>query len=232
MFETIVPYGVKGLLWYQGESNGVELDYTEKYLVFLKALRERFGCDIDAYAVELAPWMGDIAEYMKQPLDRFVTEGNWAFLREQQQRATEIGERNYLATTMELGDTYDIHPHNKRDVAYRLALKAMKYTYGMDIKADQPIYDSVEFKEGKAYITLKHSEGLFGEADGVNMFIAGEDKVLHRAKVEIVSDNRLCVYSEQVSEPVLVRYAFDMHYFGKHLYNDAGLPMAPFRTDR
>lgn len=232
MFETIVPYGIKGLLWYQGESNGMELDYTEKYLIFLKALRERFGCDIDAYAVELAPWMGDIPSYMQQPMDRFVTENNWAFLREQQQKATEIGERNYLATTMELGDSYDIHPLNKRDVAYRLAIKAMKYTYDMDVKADQPLYDSVEFIGGKAYITLRHGEGLYGVTDAVNMYIAGADKVLHRAKVEIQDDGRLCVYSQDVPEPVLVRYAFDTNYFGQHLYNDAGLPLAPFRTDK
>lgn len=232
MFEPIVPYGVKGLLWYQGESNGMELDYTEKYLIFLKALRERFGCDIDAYAVELAPWIGDINGYMKQPMDRYVTENNWAFLREQQQRATEIGERNWLATTMELGDNYDIHPLNKRDISYRLALKAMKHTYGMDVKADQPLYDSVEFREGKAYITLRHGEGIYGVTEAVNMYIAGEDKVMHRANVEILGDNKLCVYSDEVAEPILVRYAFDMNYFGQHIYNDAGLPLAPFRTDR
>ena len=234
MFATIVPYGVKGLLWYQGESNGNELDYTEKYLTFLKCLREKFECDIDAYAVELAPWIGNMTEYMQQPMDRFVTENNWAFLREQQQRATEIGERNYLVTTQELGDTYDIHPHNKKDVAYRLALKALKYTYGMDIKADQPVYKSVEFADGKAYITLDHAQGLYGygEARGVNMYIAGDDKILHKATVEILSDYRLCVYSDEVTNPVLVRYGFDFYYFGRHLYNDAGLPLAPFRTDK
>ena len=68
--------------------------------------------------------------------------------------------------------------------------------------------------------------------DAVNMYIAGADKVLHRAKVEIQDDGRLCVYSQDVPEPVLVRYAFDTNYFGQHLYNDAGLPLAPFRTDK
>ncbi|MBQ8526173.1 MAG: hypothetical protein IJ460_05610 [Clostridia bacterium] len=232
MFSTIVPYGVRAFLWYQGESNGTEPDYTSKYLALLECLRDNFECDMDAYAVELAPWLGSINACIRQSENILVEGGNWAFLREQQQLATETGKKNYLVTTQELGDMYDIHPKNKKDVAYRLALKVLKYTYGMDIKADQPVFRSAEFAGGKAYITLDHADGLFGNVNEVLMYIAGKDRVPHRAKVEILPDNRLCVYSDAVPEPVLVRYAFCMHYFGMHLYNDAGLPLAPFRTDK
>lgn len=232
MFATIVPYGVKGFLWYQGESNGGERDYTSKYLTLLRCLRENFECDMDAYAVELAPYIRGIIG-CKNQLDNPLTEGdNWAFFREQQQLATQIGTKNYLVTTQGLGDMFDIHPMNKKEVAHRLALKVLKYTYGMDIKADQPLYKSVEFKDGKAYITLENADGLFGDVSKVVMYIAGEDRVPYRGDVTILPDNRVCVYSEDVPEPVLVRYGFCMHYLGTHLYNDAGLPLAPFRTDR
>ncbi len=231
MFAEIVPYGVKGMLWYQGESNGSDMDYCEKYLTFLRCIREQFQSDIDVYAVELAPYMRHNAEYLKKPNNTFITEDDWAFLREQQQRATVVGERNYLVTTQELGDLYDIHPKRKKELAHRLAKKALKYTYGKDIFADHPVYKSAEFKDGKAYITLDHADGLFGRLWSVEMKIAGKDKILHSATVEILEDNRLMVYSEKVPEPVLVRYGFCMHYFGGQLYNSAGLPLAPFRTD-
>ena len=231
MFSEIVPYGVKGMIWYQGESNGNDMDYCEKYLTFLRCIREQFQNNMVVYAVELAPHLSYNALYRTQPNDKFITENNWAFLREQQQEATVKGENNYLITTQELGDMYDIHPKRKSELAKRIARKALKYTYGKNILADQPVYRSVEFKDGKAYITLDNAEGLFAQLYTVEMKIAGEDRVLHPATVEILEDNRLLVYSEDVKNPILVRYGFCMHYFGSHIYNSAGLPLAPFRTD-
>ena len=108
----------------------------------------------------------------------------------------------------------------------------MKHTYGMDILADQPVYKSAEFKDGKAYITLYNADGLYGQTGGVEMLIAGKDKVLKRGVVSITEDNRLVVHSPEVPEPEIVRYGFGMYYFGKHIYNGAGLPLAPFRTDK
>ncbi len=231
MFSEIVPFGVRALLWYQGESNATDNEYCEKYLIFLKCLREQFACDMDAYAVELAPWMCNHKVYNASPMHTFVTEQGWAHLREQQQAATVKGERNYLVTTQELGDLYDIHPKRKKELAHRLANKVLLHTYGFDIAADQPVYRTAEFKDGKAYITLDHADGLYGDLYNVNMYIAGQDHILQEATVEILSDNRLCVYSDKVKNPVLVRYGFGMFYFGQHIYNEAGLPLAPFRTD-
>ncbi len=231
MFSEIVPYGVKAMLWYQGETNAHDMDYMEKYLTFLRCIRENFENDMDVYAVELASFMFSEEDYKTRPHDSFATKDNWAFLREQQQKATRIGRKNYLVTTQQLGDMFDVHPRRKKEVARRLALKVLKYTYGKDIKADHPVFRSAEFVDGKAYITLDHAEGLFGDTNNVSMYIAGEDKVLHKATVEIMPDSKLCVYSKAVTKPMLVRYAFNMYYFGTHLYNDIGLPLAPFRTD-
>ena len=231
MFSEIVPYGVKGMVWYQGETNGEDRDYCEKYLTFLRCVREQFQNNMDVYAVELAPYLCSNARYRNQPDNEFVTDNNWAFLREQQQEATVKGEKNYLITTQELGDLYDIHPKRKSELALRIAKKVLKYTYGKNIAADQPVYRSTEFKDAKAYITLDNADGLFAQLGTVEMKIAGEDRVLHPATVEILEDNRLLVYSDEVKNPILVRYGFCMYYFGSHIYNSAGLPLAPFRTD-
>lgn len=231
MYSEIVPFPFKAMLWYQGESNVGDTDYTEKYLTFLRCIREEFMCDIDAYTVEIAPYLPDYNNLVKFPMDYFLTNQSWPHLREQQQKAVTVGERNYMITTQGLGDIYEIHPKRKKELAHRLAKKVLKHTYKMDIDADQPIYKNAEFTDGKACITLDNADGLFAKWENVNMYIAGSDHILHKAKVELLPDNRLLVYSDEVKEPILVRYGFCMHYFGEHIYNSAGLPLAPFRTD-
>ena len=233
MISRIVPLRAKGMIWYQGESNSEDTDYLEKYGAFLKCIRDNFGYNMPVYAIELASfsvWWDKSGGL--HPV-RFVTENNWAFLREQQQRATEIYDNNYLVTSMDYGELFDIHPVEKEQLAKRAAKKALKHTYGYDIYADQPVYKSVCFEGSKAYITLESGEGLYCcDPKFVYIYVAGADKQLKKADVEIIGDNLLCVHSEEVDEPVLVRYAFDNYYEGLHIYNKAGLPLAPFRTDK
>lgn len=233
MFDELVPLSVKGMLWYQGESNDQDTNYIDKYGAFLKCIRDNFGYNMPVYAIELAGfvcwWMpgGGIHE------DNYVADKGFALIREQQQKATEIFDNNYLVTTMDYGDLYDIHPPQKEEVSKRLAKKALKYTYGFDIEADQPIYKSVRFEGSKAYITFEHGEGIYCECpDQIGMFIGGADKKLYPAKLEIVGDNLICLQSDEVRKPTFVRYAFGNYYLKKHIYNRVGLPLAPFRTDK
>ena len=234
MFDRIVPYGVNGMIWYQGEGNGTELDYIDKYLTFLDCVRDEFlKPDLPVYAVELASFTNwwepnDIGSF---ETGRFVTKDNWAFLREQQRRATVVGKNNYLVTTQQIGDLYDIHPTNKKELARRLAKKALRYTFGWDILADEPTYRSVEFKDGKAYIQLNHAQGLFAsDIPAIHIMIADDSKVLKKAEM-IIDGEQLIVYHKDVKNPSIVRYGFDNFYDGCHIYNEAGLPLAPFRTD-
>lgn len=231
MFRRIMPFGARGMLWYQGESNGY-YGYAEKYAAFMDSMRKGFeNQDMKFYAVELASF-GSIWSCDRQTTDdRFVEGENWAFLREQQQKATEQYANNYLVTTMELGDYLNIHPFNKRDVAHRLVLKLLKYSYGYEISADQPIYRSVEFSENRAVITLDNAQGLFITYPGeVKMYMSDDSHKLYRAQVEI-RDDKIYLYSPEVKNPSIVRYAFDSYYIGAHIYNNAGLPLAPFRSD-
>lgn len=232
MISRIAPFGIKGVWWYQGESNASE-NYFEKYLTYMKCMRDTFkNPDMPFYAIELASFSCWWRDDKQETDDRFVTGSNWAFTREQQQKATEADENNYLVTSMELGDLYDIHPIQKRELSYRLARKVLKHTYEFDIYADQPVFERVEFKEGKAYITLKNADGLYCKnLAGVKMYLADNEKILKRADVEI-KDNMLVLSADEIKNPSCVRYGFDYYYSGCHIYNKAGLPLAPFRTDK
>ena len=234
MTSRIAPYGIKGVLWYQGESNQSE-GYLEKYLTYMDCMKDTFkNKDLKFYATELASFSYFWHEVKAQKSDdRFVTENNWAFTREAQQKATEVADNNYLVTSMGLGDLYDIHPFHKRELAHRMSLKVLKYTYGFDIYADQPLFKSAKFEGSKVFIKLDNSDGLNCRRDlcGIKMFVADESKQLKKANVEIVNDG-LVLTCDEVKNPTIVRYAFDFAYSGCHIFNKAGLPLAPFRTDK
>lgn len=231
MFKRIMPFGIKGMLWYQGESNGW-YGYAEKYAAFMECMRAGFKTpDLKFYAVELASF-GCIWSPERQTCDgRFVEGENWAFVREQQYMATKKYRNNYIATSMELGDMMNIHPFNKREIAHRLVLKILKYSYAFDIEADQPIFRSVEFSKSKAVIALDNAEGLFSTyPNEVKIYMSDNTKKLYRAQV-IIKDDMLLLHCPEVENPTIVRYAFDSYYLNAHIYNRAGLPLAPFRTD-
>lgn len=228
MVSRIVPYGAKGLLWYQGESNPT--DYYDKYRVFMECMKDKFqNPSMKFYAVQLAGWRYTSVD---KPSNTFVTNPiTRAYTREAQQKAVDTLPDNYLISTMQIDDIMDIHPKNKEDLAHRMVLKMLKYSYGFDVKCEQPVYDSAVFKEGKAYIKLKHADGLMSlDLNSVKMYIADDSKELKKAKIEICGDT-LVLSSPEVTNPTIVRFAFDSFYLGTHIMNDAGLPLGPFRTD-
>lgn len=229
MISRIVPFGAKGVLWYQGEGNHSD-NYLEKYLVFMKCMREVFeNSSLEFYAVELASFACMEGNELPRD-DRFVTGNNWAFTRQQQQLATERAENNYLITSMGLGELYDVHPVHKRPLARRVVRKILKYSYGMDIDADQPVVDTAEFRDGKVYIRMKNADGLYSKnLPCVKMYVADESHVLKRAEIEI-RDETLVLSCKELREPTVAQYAFDYHYAGCHIYNKAGLPLSPFRV--
>lgn len=236
MYERIIPYGIKGMMWYQGESNRWK-GYLEKYLTLMKCMRQEFqNPDMPIYAVELASFNNWAVEEECQMYDnRFVTEDipcNWAFNREQQQEATEIAPNNYLVTSMELGDVYDIHPIYKKELAKRMAKKILKHTYGCNIEADQPVFRNATFGKNEVVIELDNAQGLYcRDLSFVKMFVSDESCELKRATVTI-DGTRLILRCPEIEKPTLVRYGFDFYYDGMHIYNRAGLPLAPFRTDK
>ena len=163
-----------------------------------------------------------------------VTTGSgWAELREAQSMTLSLPKTG-MAVTTDIGNATDIHPTNKKDVGLRLAANALKQTYGQDIPYSSPMFESVKFENGKAIVSFKFAyDGLkvkdkFGYVRGFE--IAGADKKFYYAKAEIEGD-KVIVSNENVKNPVAVRYAWSDAPTDANLFNSAGFPASPFRTD-
>ncbi len=223
MLSPIIPFGIKGVIWYQGESNASRAyQYRELFQSMIEDWRVRWGLDYFPFLfVQLANYM-DIPEEPK--------EDDWAELREAQTMALRLPNTG-MAVTIDIGEMFDIHPKNKQDVGLRLALAAKKIAYNQDIVFSGPIYKSMEINGNEIEISFDHvGNGLSINGEKLNSFqIAGKDKKFYWAKAIIVG-GEVFVSSEKVKEPVAVRYGWAINTDG-NLFNKNRLPASPFRTD-
>ena len=157
--------------------------------------------------------------------------GNWPLLREAQAKVADTEPNCGLAVGIEIGSAETIHPPNKQDAGKRLALVALEKDYGKDIEASCPRYQSMKIEGSTIRIKLSHAQGMVAK-DGPpkNFAIAGADKKFFWADAKQEGDS-IVVSSHQVPQPIAVRYAWANNPAGCNLYNRAGLPAAPFRTD-
>lgn len=227
MINPILPYGIKGAIWYQGESNADRAkQYQRVFPEMITDWRTHWAQgDFPFFFVSLANYM--------QPVEQ-PAESTWAELREAQTKTLSLPNTG-MALAIDIGEADDIHPKNKQDVGLRLALNALKITYGKDIVYSGPMYKSAQFSEGKAIITFSETgSGLMAKDKYgyLNAFsIAGNDQKFHWAKAEIVNNNTVVVYSDEVKNPVAVRFGWADNPDDLNLYNKEGLPANPFRTD-
>ncbi len=223
--EPIAGFGIRGVIWYQGESNaGRAYQYRSLFPTMISAWRERWGQgDFPFYWVQLADFQPEVTN---------PTDSNWAELREAQTMTLDKLEHVGEAVIVDLGEGKDIHPKNKRTVADRLARLALANDYGMKIVAASPRYDSVRFAEGKAIVTLTGVDRLttFDVGDVLGFAVAGDDHKWVNAKAKIQDGGKVEVWSDAVKDPVAVRYAWAQNPVC-NLYSGAGLPVTPFRTD-
>lgn len=226
MIHPIENYTVQGATWYQGESNASRAyQYRTLFPLLINDWRNQFNNpDLTFLFVQLANFM----EVKDQP-----EESTWAELREAQTMALELPKTG-MAVIIDIGEADDIHPRNKQDVGQRLALGARHVEYGEDIVYSGPMYKSMDVEGDKVFISFDNTgTGLvannkFGYLMGFQ--IAGEDKNWHWAKA-FIDDNQVVVYSEEVDNPVAVRYGWADNPDEANLYNKEGLPASPFRTD-
>ena len=218
----LIGYGMRGVIWYQGEDNVPRYDY---YAPLLKAM-------VDGWRNE---WkQGDFPFYYCQiaPYDYSLIDWNGSqYLREQQAKAETIIANARMAVLMDAGLEYGIHPRKKRQAGERLAILALSNTYGMKGLPDFAVYQSVEFQGDTAVVAFDRSkEWVYFEhgPKSKNFEIAGEDRKFYPAEAW-VSRNRVYVRSEQVKKPVAVRYAFHDWVEGDLMHD--GLPVSSFRTD-
>jgi sialate O-acetylesterase len=224
MIAPLVPYGIRGAIWYQGESNaGRAYEYQTLFPAMIQDWRTRWmQGDFPFLAVQLAPYR----KIVNEPSD-----SDWAELRDAQLLATKKLSHVGMAVITDVGEENDIHPRKKEPVGGRLALLARKMAYGQDIVAMGPVY-SKKRTEGNRVVLAFDNVGAGLESRGPKLTgftIAGSDKVFHTADAEIRGDT-VVVSSPSVEKPVAVRFGW-ANYPVVNLWNKDGLPAAPFRTD-
>lgn len=224
MIAPLIPYAIKGVIWYQGESNaGRAYQYRKLFPKMIYDWRRSWGQgDFPFLFVQLANFMG-----APPP----PAESAWAELREAQ-LMTLLLPKTGMAAAIDIGESYNIHPKNKQDVGSRLALAAKAIAYDKDIVYSGPIYESITIEGSKIRIHFGYvGEGLMTKDDDpVKGFaIAGQNCKFVWAQAEIEGDT-VVVWNNRVLNPIAVRYAWgdDPEC---NLYNKAGLPASPFRTD-
>jgi len=192
----------------------------------VKDWRTRWGIgDFPFYYVQIAP-------YLYGNNDAFQTVDNSAFIRETQLQSLDLIPNSGIAITMDIGDDDCIHPPKKKEVADRLLFNALNQTYGYKtVDYAAPVFDSLEEKNGGLVLKFKNAEtGLFAYDKLVGFEIAGEDKVFYPADAEIIDRMNVLVKSDDVADPVAVRYAWRNWVVGT-LYDVNLLPASSFRTD-
>ncbi len=223
MIHPLVPFAIRGAIWYQGESNNGEgMLYFEKMKALVEGWRTVWNNpELPFYFVQLAPF-----RYGGDPT-RLA--GIW----EAQQAALSIPHTG-MAVTTDIGNITDIHPRNKQEVGRRLALWALAKTYDRPVKVySGPLYKGMKVEGNKIRLRFDHVGGGLTSRDGkplTHFTIAGEDKNFVPAQAEI-DGNTIVVSSPQVAKPVAVRFAWHQEA-EPNLANKAGLPASPFRTDK
>jgi sialate O-acetylesterase len=229
MIAPMLPYAIKGVIWYQGEANTRKPEeYHTLFAALINNWRQQWNgvqpfSDFPFLYAQLTSFM----EVRQQP-----SASNWAMLREAQLKTLSV-PNTAMAVTTDIGEWNDIHPLNKEDVGKRLALAAQYLAYkdSMIVYAG-PQYEGMKIEGNEIVLRFTHTgSGLAIRGDSLQHFaIAGPDKRFRWAHAKIVN-NEIRVWHESIPHPVAVRYAWADNAQGANLYNKEGLPASPFRTD-
>lgn len=226
MVAPVINYTIKGILWYQGESNaGRPVEYTKLQPAQIFDWRNKWRQgNIPFLYVQLPNFMD--ANYIP-------SQSQWAELREAQLKALKVPNTG-MAVAIDLGEWNDIHPDNKKDVGERLALVAQKIAYGENIVYSGPVFQSATIEGNKCTISFSNTGSGLVTNDGeepAEFAIAGADKKFVWAQAKIAGD-KVIVWNDEVTIPLYVRYAWADNPVNPNLYNKEGLPATPFRTDQ
>jgi len=228
MIHPLVPFAIRGVIWYQGESNVADgMAYLDKMKALITGWRTIWGQgDFPFYYVQIAPFYGPASLFEVYTGDQLPR------LWEAQSDALQIPNTGMVVTN-DIGDLDDIHPRNKQDVGRRLALWALAKTYGREgLVHSGPIYESMTIETSRIRVRFDHVGTGLTSRDGKPLTwftIAGADGRFVKATAKVDGDD-VVVWSDQTPQPVAVRFAWDMTA-EPNLMNKQGLPAASFRTD-
>lgn len=224
--KPILGYGLRGNIWYQGESNaGRAYQYRDLFPLMIDSWRKEWGVgDFSFYWVQLADFLAE----QPKPGD-----SSWAELREAQTMTMSKLPNTGEAVIIDIGEANDIHPRNKQDVAKRLVRWALAKDYGINIPCQAPTFKEMEVVDHRIQVTFDHVGGAlraFDYGDIRGFAVAGEDKQWHWATAQIVPPNKVLVSSPEVKKPVAVRYGWADNPVC-NLRSTNNLPVTPFRSD-
>ena len=221
MLMRVCPYTLRGFLYYQGESDDHKPDsYYELFIALIKLWRTNWGDDDLPFILTQLPMF----RYAHDPDYK-----HWAKIRSAQMRAYRTVKNTGMAVILDCGELDNIHPTDKKPVGERLCLQAEKLAYGMNVKADGAMLERVSFENNKAVLTLKNAEGLeFRGEKAAGFELAGEDGDFKPADA-VIEGEKVVLTSAEVREPKFASYCWT-NYGEVNVYNDAGIPLAPFNT--
>ncbi|MGB8194308.1 MAG: sialate O-acetylesterase [Chitinophagaceae bacterium] len=229
MLHPVIGYGMKGVIWYQGESNYERADqYESLFPALISNWRSLWqNGEFPFYYAQIAPY-----NYAQLPPYRTGGKYNSAFIRDAQRKSLDKISNSGMAVLMDAGEENSIHPANKKAAGERLAMLALAKTYGLKgFGFESPLFDSLFVTGNIAEVRFRSTlNGLTAYGKELSLFeIAGKDKIFYPAKA-VISRNSVMLSSPQVKEPVAVRYAFRDFVTGD-LFSTEGLPVSSFRTD-
>lgn len=229
MLSPVIGYGIKGCIWYQGESNYERAseykDLMKKMVSSWRALWKQG--DFPFYYAQIAPF-NYASFHPKDYLDKY----NSAYLREAQLKAAKEIPNSAMAVLMDIGEENSIHPMDKEKGGSRLAYQALARTYGLEgFEFESPKYKSMEIKDNSVTVSFDDvTNGITSYEKEVTGFeLAGEDKIFYPAKT-VVRRKSVVLTSDKVAKPVAVRYLFK-DFAKAELFSAGGLPVSSFRTD-
>ena len=226
MINPLIPFTIKGAIWYQGENNREKPDvYKMLFPAMVEDWRTRWGIgNFPFYYVQIAPFAYGGNDFLNYK--------NSAFIREVQFQCLDIIPNSGIAITMDIGDENSIHPPKKKEVADRLLYNALNNTYGYTyLNYQGPVFESMEIKDKGLVLKFKNEVNGIYAYNGLEGFeIAGSDKIFYPANAKIVDRKKVLVFSDKVPSPVAVRYCWNNWVSGT-LYNTNLLPAPSFRTD-
>ena len=213
----LIPYAIRGAVWYQGEANSVEYKaphYQAQLTLLAKDWRTRWNDEFSFAWVQLP---------------NFTRAGEgWPIVREQMMNALSTIPNSGMAITLDIGMEKNIHPTNKQEVGRRLALWALGEVYHKEVAdTSGPLIDTAKVKGGEIVVSFKHAKGLNAKGDLTGFEVAGADGLWQAAEAKIEGET-VVVSSKAVAEPKQVRYAWKDNPTAT-LFNGAGIPASPFR---
>ncbi|MCB0746510.1 MAG: glycosyl hydrolase family 2 [Ignavibacteriae bacterium] len=219
MIAPLIPYSIKGAIWYQGEANAGNPELYERlFPTMISNWRSDWRNDFPFYFAQIAPY-------------NYGENTHSEFLRDAQRKTLRLANTG-MAVTLDIGNNNNIHPANKTDVGERLALLALANQYGKSLVSSGPLYYSMEIVGSKIVISFNNAESglvLKENSSGNEFLISGADKKFIPANVKI-ENNKIVIWSENIKVPLAVRYSWS-NISGASLFNMEGLPASSFRTD-